>query len=206
MAGLQAGADDYLEFPFDSARLVAKVSRLLERSRLEASYRDLVEQASDMIFTQDLTGKLTSINLAGQKFLGRRPEEIIGNSFFAVFGIIPESNGFAGSLGRPQEAHEFRHQFVARSAAGEDRWLDLIVSPIKDKLERDQSAFAVSRATSPNENALKRRCAIPKNDTDCSSNQRHSQSGSTTKKHSHSSPSMKPQRAPMATPATSFFP
>jgi PAS domain S-box-containing protein len=135
VAGLRAGADDYLEIPFDSARLVAKVSRLLERSRLEASYRDLVEQASDMIFTQDLSGKLTSMNLAGQKFLGRRPEEIIGNSFFAVFGIIPESNGFAGSLGRPQEAREFRHQFVARSATGEDRWLDLIVSPIKDKLD-----------------------------------------------------------------------
>jgi PAS domain S-box-containing protein len=135
VTGLQAGADDYLEVPFDSARLIAKVSRLLERSRLEASYRDLVEQASDMIFTQDLAGKLTSINLAGQKFLGRKPEEIIGNSFFGVFGIIPESNGFAGSFARPQETREFRHQFVARSAAGEDRWLDLIISPIKDKLE-----------------------------------------------------------------------
>src|SRR5215208_3186572 len=129
VAGLRAGADDYLEFPFDSTRLVAKVSRLLERARLEAGYHDLVEHASDMIFTQDLAGKLTSMNLTGQKFLGRRPEEIIGNSFFAVFGIIPGSNGFAGSLGRPQEAREFRHQFVARSAGGEDRWLDLIVSP-----------------------------------------------------------------------------
>ena len=135
VAGLKAGADDYLEIPFDSARLIAKVSRLLERSRLEASYRDLVEQATDMIFTQDLDGRLTSMNLAGQKFLGRKPEEIIGNSFFAVFGIIPESNGFAGSLSRPQEASEFRHQFVARSATGEDRWLDMIISPIKDKLE-----------------------------------------------------------------------
>jgi len=134
VAGLQAGADDYLEFPFDSARLVAKVSRLLERSRLEASYRDVVEHASDMIFTQDLAGRLTSINLAGQRFLGRKQEDLIGNSFFAVFGVIPESNGFAGSLSRPQEAKEFRHQFVAHSAAGEDRWLDLIVSPIRDRL------------------------------------------------------------------------
>ena len=33
VAGLRAGADDYLEVPFDSTRLVAKVSRLLERSR-----------------------------------------------------------------------------------------------------------------------------------------------------------------------------
>ncbi len=145
VAGLNAGADDYLEFPFDSARLVAKVSRLLERSRLEASYRDLVEQASDMIFTQDLAGKLTSMNLAGQKFLGRTPEDIIGNSFFAVFGVIPESNGFAGSLGRPQEASEFRHQFVARSAGGEDRWLDLIVSPVKDKLNETVAFRGLAR-------------------------------------------------------------
>ena len=145
VAGLRAGADDYLEIPFDSARLVAKVSRLLERSRLEASYRDLVEQASDMIFTQDLSGRLTSMNLAGQKFLGRRPEEIIGNSFFEVFGIIPESNGFAGNLGRPQEAREFRHQFVARSAPGEDRWLDLIVSPIKDKFDETTGFRGLAR-------------------------------------------------------------
>ena len=128
VAGLRAGADDYLEMPFDSTRLIAKVSRLLERSRLEASYRDLVEQASDVIFTQDLTGRLTSINLAGEKFLGRKQEEIIGNSFFALFGVIPESNGFAGALSRGTEV---RHQFVARSATGEDRWLDLILSPIK---------------------------------------------------------------------------
>lgn len=134
VAGMKAGADDYLEIPFDAPRLIAKVSRLLERSRLEASYRDLVEQASDMIFTQDLSGRVTSMNHTGQKFLGRKADEIIGNSFFNVFGIIPESNGFAASLGRPHEAHEFRHQFVARSATGEDRWLDLIVSPIKDKL------------------------------------------------------------------------
>jgi PAS domain S-box-containing protein len=131
VAGLRAGADDYLEVPFDSTRLIAKVSRLLERSRLEASYRDLVEQASDVIFTQDLTGRLTSINLAGERFLGRHQDEIVGNSFFALFGVIPESNGFAGALNRSHDGREFRHQFVARSAAGEDRWLDLIVSPIK---------------------------------------------------------------------------
>ncbi|HYK19819.1 MAG TPA: PAS domain S-box protein, partial [Pyrinomonadaceae bacterium] len=135
VAGLRAGADDYLEIPFDSARLVAKVSRLLERSRVEASYRVLVEQASDMIFTQDLAGRLTSINLAVQSFLGRKPEEIVGNSLFAMFGIIPENNGFASGLSRPHKAREFRHQFLARSAAGEDRWLDLIISPIKDKFD-----------------------------------------------------------------------
>jgi PAS domain S-box-containing protein len=133
VAGLKAGADDYLEVPFDATRLVAKVSRLLERARLEASYRDLVEQATDLIFTQDLSGRLTSINSAGAQFLGRSAPEMIGESFFSLFGIIPESNGFVGSLSSPHQAKEFRHQFVARSATGNDRWLDLIISPIRHK-------------------------------------------------------------------------
>ena len=134
VAGLGAGADDYLEVPFDATRLVAKVARLLERSRLEANYRDLVEQASDLIFTQDLAERLTSINAACARFLGSTPKEAIGESFWTVFGIIPEGNGFADRLSQSNNGSEFRHQFIARSAAGEDRWLDLIVSPIKDKL------------------------------------------------------------------------
>lgn len=134
VAGLGVGADDYLEVPFDSTRLVAKVARLLERSRLEATYRDLVEQATDLIFTQDLSGRFTSINTACAKFLGRTPQDVIGNSFFAVFGVIPGSNGFAGATENPKAAKEFRHQFVTRSASGVDRWLDLILSPIKDKI------------------------------------------------------------------------
>jgi PAS domain S-box-containing protein len=145
VAGLKAGADDYLEVPFDSTRLVAKVSRLLERSRLEASYRDLVEHASDLIFTQDLTGRLTSINGTGASFLGRPAQEIIGQSFFRAFGVIPESNGFAGSIGRATEAKDFRHQFIARSAAGDDHWLDVIVSPIKGKLDETVGFRGVAR-------------------------------------------------------------
>jgi PAS domain S-box-containing protein len=133
VAGLRAGADDYLEVPFDASRLVAKVSRLLERSQLEASYRDLVEQASDLIFTQDLNGRLININTAGAQFLGRSKQEVVGLSFFSLFGIVPESNGFAWGLSHPQEATELRHQFVARSASLGDRWLDLIITPISDK-------------------------------------------------------------------------
>ena len=145
VAGLRAGADDYLEVPFDSARLIAKVARLLERSRIESSYRDLVEQAHDLIFTQDMTGKLTGINAAGIRFLGRSEGEIIGQSFFSAFGIIPESNGFAISLNGDEAPSEFRQQFMARSAAGEDRWLDLIVSPIRDRFEETVAFRGLAR-------------------------------------------------------------
>ena len=42
--GLAAGADDYLEMPFDSAKLVAKVSRLIERTELAAALKDSEER------------------------------------------------------------------------------------------------------------------------------------------------------------------
>jgi PAS domain S-box-containing protein len=145
VAGLRAGADDYLEVPFDSTRLVAKVSRLLERSRLEANYRDLVEHASDVIFTHDLNGRLTNINAAGAKLLGKNVQELVGESFFSVFGIVPESNGFSGSFKNPRHATEVRHQFVTRSSSGSDRWLDLIISPIKDKVDETVGFRGVAR-------------------------------------------------------------
>lgn len=47
VAGLESGADDYLEVPFDSTRLIAKVSRLLERSKLETAYRDLLRDSQE---------------------------------------------------------------------------------------------------------------------------------------------------------------
>jgi PAS domain S-box-containing protein len=42
--GLEAGADEYLELPFDGARLVAQAARLIERGRLEAALKDSEER------------------------------------------------------------------------------------------------------------------------------------------------------------------
>jgi len=133
VAGLQAGADDYLEIPFDSTRLVAKVSRLLERSRQEANYRDLVDQASDTIFTQDLEGRITSVNAAGARFLGTKPQDLIGRQFQDAFRVEAQ-NGFFGKVFASPQTNEARHQFIARNGAGQERWLDLILSPIRDRL------------------------------------------------------------------------
>lgn len=148
VAGLRAGADDYLEIPFDGTRLVAKVARLLERSRLEANYRDLVEQASDLIFTKDLTGRLTSINAAAMNFLGRNSEELLGNSFASVFGLIGadlNGRGSENGLDETDTVQEFRHQFVAKRASGEERWLDLTLSPIRNRLDETTGFRGIAR-------------------------------------------------------------
>jgi PAS domain S-box-containing protein len=55
-----------------------------QKLELEASlkerYRDLFESANDMVYTHDLGGRVTSINQAGEQFLGQSRIEIIHKS------------------------------------------------------------------------------------------------------------------------------
>ncbi len=54
----------------------------------EERYRDLVENARDIIYTQDLEGKYTSVNSAGEQLLGYTREEVRGMSQLQV--VAPE--------------------------------------------------------------------------------------------------------------------
>src|SRR6267142_5584111 len=77
--GFRAGADDYLEAPYDPMRLVAKVGQLIERRRGEESLREseeryrvmaetrlllasIVESSDDAIISENLDGQITSWN------------------------------------------------------------------------------------------------------------------------------------------------
>jgi PAS domain S-box-containing protein len=82
--GLEAGADDYLEIPFDMMRLIAQVARLIERKKYVDALRDsnskykmLIEQASDGIFILDQKGYLTEVNSQACEMLGFGREEML---------------------------------------------------------------------------------------------------------------------------------
>jgi PAS domain S-box-containing protein len=47
-------------------------------ARLKERYHDLFESANDMVYTHDLIGRVTSINMAGEQFLGRKRASVIG--------------------------------------------------------------------------------------------------------------------------------
>ncbi|MDT7779199.1 MAG: hypothetical protein QOC99_1711 [Acidobacteriota bacterium] len=77
--GLRAGADDYLEAPFDPMRLVAKAARLVERARLEAVLRESEERyalaargANDGLWDWDLR--------SGEVYYSARWKEMLGLS------------------------------------------------------------------------------------------------------------------------------
>jgi PAS domain S-box-containing protein len=86
LSALTAGADDYLEMPFRRQELLVKVARLTERHRVERHYREIVEQAADIIYTRDMEGHITSINEAGARFFGRPASELVGAPLSELLG------------------------------------------------------------------------------------------------------------------------
>src|SRR5947199_7813890 len=86
LEGFAAGADDYLKIPFRHEELLVKVARLIERHRVERRYRDIVEQAADIIYTRDMDGFIRSINQAGARFFGRPAFELIGQPLSSLIG------------------------------------------------------------------------------------------------------------------------
>jgi PAS domain S-box-containing protein len=93
--GLYAGADDYLDLPFRNEELLVKVARLVERHRIgkeiresEERYRELFENANDIIYTHDLEGNFTSLNRSGERITGYSREETMRMNVADV--IAPE--------------------------------------------------------------------------------------------------------------------
>ncbi len=53
--------------------------KLESEAQLKERYRDLFESANDMVYTHDPSGRLTSINQAGEQILGRNRAQVIDN-------------------------------------------------------------------------------------------------------------------------------
>jgi PAS domain S-box-containing protein len=129
--GFAAGADDYIEIPFRHEKLLVTVARLVERHRVERRYRDIVEQAVDIIYTRDMEGRITSINDAGARFFGRPAFELIGRPL----GVLIGDEAAAADIAQMQNIKSFepvRFTSSLKNALGELRHLEGIVS-----LERD---------------------------------------------------------------------
>jgi PAS domain S-box-containing protein len=83
--GLEAGADEYLEIPFDSARLIAQASRLIERAKLEEAlkaseerYRMLFECTPQPILVYEEDSLLfLAVNEAAVRTYGYSPAEFL---------------------------------------------------------------------------------------------------------------------------------
>jgi PAS domain S-box-containing protein len=90
--GLRVGADDYLEVPYDSMSLIAKIVRLLEKRQAEKAlkqseerFRALIEQASDIVSILAKDGTIRYQSPSITRILGYQPEELVGKNTFDFF-------------------------------------------------------------------------------------------------------------------------
>ena len=130
--GLYAGADDYLDLPFRNEELLVKVARLVERHRIQKHYREIVEQAADIIYTRDMDGYITSINDAGARFYGRTSTELIGRHLSEIIDAesaardITQTKSDNGNL-------PIRSTYHVRDARGVARCLDGMITVERDR-------------------------------------------------------------------------
>lgn len=130
LTGLVAGADDYLEIPFRRQELLVKVARLAERHRVERHYREIVEQAVDIIYTRDMEGRITSINEAGARFFGRPASELIGVPLSELLGSA--ADGALADDSNPPGAEPARIVYHTKDAQGVMRYLESVATIVRD--------------------------------------------------------------------------
>jgi PAS domain S-box-containing protein len=146
--GLAAGADDYVEAPFDVARLIAKVARLIERKRTEeplARLASIVENSEEAIIGNALDGTITSWNFGAERIYGYTAAEVLNQS---IYSIIPpnrraELQGLLNGVRRGVRVNHFQTRRVRKDGKTID--VAVTISPIKDAQGRVTGASAISR-------------------------------------------------------------
>jgi PAS domain S-box-containing protein len=92
LEAVRAGAADYLvKGQFDGPLLRRSIRYSIERKRTETAlrvsqerYRDLLENANDMVFTHDWQGNLTAVNGAAEQITGYSRGELAGMNLDAL--------------------------------------------------------------------------------------------------------------------------
>ncbi len=128
---LTAGADDYLEMPFRRQELLVKVARLTERHRVERHYREIVEQAADIIYTRDMEGRLTSINEAGARFFDRPVAELVGAPLSTLLGEEAAAADIVEAVEKASQG-PYRSLHLLKDERGVPRYLEGVITLVRD--------------------------------------------------------------------------
>lgn len=96
----------------------ARIRQALEQeSRLELRYRELFDNASDMVFTTDATGHIGTFNKAAEGLTGFARQDALGRSFTTLFGLaatdLPNPEAIEGD-----GATAARKEFTLRTRDG----------------------------------------------------------------------------------------
>ncbi len=130
---INLGAYSYIRKPYDVEQLLLTIQRAVEKKAAEQAlrvseeqYRELVENASDIIFTSDLEGHFTSSNPAASRIYGYTLEEILRLDVADI--VAPEYLPLARRriLPRSQNAgHVEPYELLTISKDGSPVWVEV---------------------------------------------------------------------------------
>ncbi|MCX8087496.1 MAG: diguanylate cyclase [Rhodocyclaceae bacterium] len=80
VAGLEAGADDYLIKPTPLAILQARIASMQRIATMQESLHGILDNVYEGILTIDEQGLIQSFNQAAERIFGYRPAEVIGKN------------------------------------------------------------------------------------------------------------------------------
>ena len=107
IAGMQAGADDYLESPFDPVRLVSRVARLIERGRAEKVLRRQLDfmmaittSLAEGVVAFDGQRRVTFMTPAAETLLGLNHSEGLDCRIEDLLSIPSSRQGMEAHLDR----------------------------------------------------------------------------------------------------------
>lgn len=120
------------------------VRDITERKKVEERYRTLVESASDLIFMIDQDLKVLSLNTAASMALGKKPEDVVGNT---VGNLFPRESATEYSknlnkvfaTGVPLSAESIM------IVQGRKSWINAALSPVKDEAGDTVAVMGVIR-------------------------------------------------------------
>lgn len=109
-------------------RQVRARTRAVERS--ERRYRDLVDNASDMIYRTDPFGRFTFVNPVATRILGYHEGELLSMKYFELMrpDWVPRAMGFYEQSAKTREATYL--EFPVRKKDGSEIWVGQHVRPI----------------------------------------------------------------------------
>jgi two-component system cell cycle sensor histidine kinase/response regulator CckA len=136
--GFAAGADDYLELPYEPMRLVAKVARLAQRRSAErtlrhseAELRALFAGLSDVVLVLDVDGTYIRVAPTRTRMLYRPSAELVGSTLHDVFPA-EQADLYLREIRRALTSGVPREFEYTVQIDGEDVWFDATLSPTPD--------------------------------------------------------------------------
>ncbi len=119
------------------------IRKTTELKKTEERYKNLVENAEDIIFTIDNEGKIISMNKFGTEFFNKNESEIVGQNIGNIFipdGVLLTIN--IKNLFKTGESKQLTHRVTVDSR---DFWLNTNLRALKDDKGNIYSVLGIAR-------------------------------------------------------------